>query len=160
IDSHKGTYGHAAIFAGSMGYHGAAVLSGRGALRARPGLVTVFTQENVYHPVASQLQAAMVHRWALNSPRPESCTALLFGPGLAAADLPLEFKVQMNQLWHEFPWPVIVDASGLSWLEPGPTPLNSRRVITPHPGEAARLLDSTVELVQANRLAALRELSS
>ena len=50
--------------------------------------------------------------------------------------------------------------AGLAWLESGPTPLNSRRVITPHPGEAARLLESTVEVVQTNRVAALREHSS
>ena len=57
IASHKGNYGHLAIVAGSLGFHGAAVLAARGAMRAQPGLITVFPQENVYLPTASQLAA-------------------------------------------------------------------------------------------------------
>ena len=79
VSSHKGTYGHLAIFSGSMGYHGAAVLAARGALRAQPGLVTLFTPENVYHPIASQLEAAMVHPWKENpvcrNRQPRFCSA-------------------------------------------------------------------------------------
>src|SRR5262245_35450438 len=55
VEGHKGSFGHVAVFAGSLGYHGAAVLAARGALRARPGLVTVFTTEDVYLPIAAQL---------------------------------------------------------------------------------------------------------
>ena len=60
---HKGTFGHLAIVAGSFGFHGAAVLAARAAQRAQPGLVTLFTQEAVYHVAASQLQSVMVNLW-------------------------------------------------------------------------------------------------
>ena len=61
LDGHKGTFGHLAIIAGSLGYHGAAVLASRGgAQRAQPGLITLFTQERAYVPIAAQLQAVMV----------------------------------------------------------------------------------------------------
>jgi NAD(P)H-hydrate epimerase len=160
VDSHKGSYGHLAIIAGSTGYHGAAVLSARGALRAQPGLVSVFAPEEVFIPVASQLQAAMVHPWSSPASLPETTSALVIGPGMAAMNIKERFKEAVNELWQSFPLPVIVDASALDWIEPGPTPLNSRRVLTPHPGEAARLLDTKASVVQENRLTALRELSS
>jgi NAD(P)H-hydrate epimerase len=67
VAGHKGDFGHASIIAGSLGFHGAAVIATRGAQRAQPGLATVFTQENVFHPVAAQLQSAMVKIW-----RPET----------------------------------------------------------------------------------------
>jgi NAD(P)H-hydrate repair Nnr-like enzyme with NAD(P)H-hydrate dehydratase domain len=88
VESNKGTFGHLAIIAGSAGYHGAAVLAARGALRAQPGLVTVEPQESVYIPVAAQLQAAMVRPWRAARPLPANATAILFGPGLAADKLP------------------------------------------------------------------------
>lgn len=160
VDSHKGSYGHVAIVAGSVGYHGAAVLAARGALRAQPGLVSVFCPEKVYTPIASQLQAAMVHPWAPGTPFPESTSAVVIGPGLAGPDVTEAVKEAVNDIWQNFPLPVIVDASALDWIEPGPTPLNSRRVITPHPGEAARLLETKASVVQENRVVALRELSS
>ena len=84
VDGHKGTFGHLVIIAGSLGYHGAAVLAARGAARAQPGLVTVFVQESVYQPVAGQLQSAMVRPWRPGVKLPDSCSAVLFGPGLAA----------------------------------------------------------------------------
>src|SRR5579862_4372019 len=56
VAGHKGTYGHLGIIAGSLGYHGAAVLTARGAQRAQPGLITLCTVESAYHVVASQLQ--------------------------------------------------------------------------------------------------------
>src|SRR4051812_42895986 len=60
VGTHKGTFGHLAVVAGSVGFHGAAVLASRGAQRARPGLVTLFVQPEIYHPVAAQTQAVMV----------------------------------------------------------------------------------------------------
>ncbi len=160
VDGHKGSYGHVSILAGSVGYHGAGVLAALAALRARPGLVSLYTQPEAYIPVASQLQSAMVHPWTPSTNFPESCTAVVMGPGLSAPDLGEAIREKARELWQDLPMPVVCDASALDWLKPGPTPLNSRRVITPHPGEAARLLQTTVEVVQTNRLAALRELSS
>jgi NAD(P)H-hydrate epimerase len=155
----KGTFGHAAIFAGSHGYHGAAVLSSWGALRARPGLVTVYPQENAYVPVASQSQAAMVHPWHARKAHAKNCTALLFGPGLAADDVPDSMKNEMRRNWRSSPLAMVVDASALDWLQTGPTPSNAIRVITPHPGEAGRLLETDAKSIQADRPAALREIS-
>ncbi|MDB6039231.1 MAG: Bifunctional NAD(P)H-hydrate repair enzyme [Verrucomicrobiales bacterium] len=160
VDGHKGTFGHVCILAGSRGYHGAAVLAARAALRARPGLVSLYTHPDCYIPVASQLQAAMVHSWTPEAAFSESCSAVVVGPGLAGPELGEPMKEAARELWQSFPMPVVFDASALDWLKPGTTPLNSRRVITPHPGEAARLLQTTTEVIQTNRVAALRELSS
>ena len=198
LESNKGTFGHAVIIAGSLGYHGAAVLAARGALRAQPGLVTVEPQESVYIPVAAQLQAAMVRPWRPARPLPKNATAILFGPGLAADNLPKALQKELRAHWKNFPGPMIVDASALDWLKPGdaasalraeefPSPREAGRgsgrgvcsiqglpcpdapatrtsgpvrVLTPHPGEAARLLGISAQEVQADRVAALRQLSS
>ena len=60
----KATFGHAALIAGSAGYHGAAVLAARGAQRARPGLITLFPHEPAYLPAAAQLQSVMAQPWS------------------------------------------------------------------------------------------------
>ena len=159
VAGHKGTFGHLVIFAGSLGYHGAAVLAARAALRAHPGLVSLFTSEDVYVPVASQLSSVMVHPWRTGRNLPETATAVLFGPGLAASHLSEELRSALLKLWNELPIPVIVDASGLDWLPVGGPSPKGPRVITPHPGEAARLLASKVPSVQSDRPGAVRELS-
>jgi NAD(P)H-hydrate epimerase len=159
VATHKGDFGHVAIIAGSFGFHGASVLAARGAQRAQPGLVTLLTQESVYTPVASQLQSAMVNVWRTEDSLPEKATALLIGPGLAAPELPAELKSCAQRLWREAVFPVIVDASALDWLEPGSEPAPGVRVITPHPGEAARLLGTTTAAVQADRVTAVRALA-
>jgi NAD(P)H-hydrate epimerase len=156
---HKGSFGHLATVAGSFGFHGAAVLVARAAQRAQPGLVTVFTLENVYHAVAAQLQAVMVNLWTPKMKWPESVSAMLIGPGLAAPDLADEIKNVTRRLWRDLELPLIVDASALDWLSPHTLYKNLIRVVTPHPGEAARMLNTTVEKVQGNRAQALREIS-
>jgi NAD(P)H-hydrate epimerase len=191
--AHKGTCGHLALFAGSLGYHGAAVLAARGAQRAQPGLITLFALETVYPVIASQLQAVMVSPWrvekgggqddllspALSSKGGEGekpnrrqeqsselrsgakghWSAILAGPGLAAGDVPEGLKAMTRQLWRESPLPMVVDATALGWLAQEPARQDALRVLTPHPGEAAGLLGSSAKQVQANRLAALREVS-
>jgi NAD(P)H-hydrate epimerase len=157
--THKGSYGHLAIVAGSLGYHGAAVLASRGAQRAQPGLITLHTLESVYHAVAPQLDAVMVSAWLPKGKLPNSHDAILLGPGLAADDMPDQMKLLTRHLWRDSLVPVVVDASALDWVPLDPVPKNALRVITPHPGEAARLLLSTPQQVQANRLNALRNIS-
>jgi NAD(P)H-hydrate epimerase len=159
VTAHKGTFGHLAIYAGSLGYHGAAVLAGQGALRARPGLITIFPQEPVYAPVAAQCQSIMVQPWQPGQALPKSCSAILFGPGLAAPDLSENLKEEMRMHWRKTPLPVVADASALDWLQAGPTPPGAIRVMTPHPGEAGRMLGRAAASVQADRVQALRELS-
>ncbi len=158
-EGHKGTFGHLAIFAGSQGYHGAAVLAARGALRAMPGLVTVFTTERVYPMVAAQLAQPMVHPWVEATPLPTSCSAILIGPGLAGVDLPKSFIQEAIRLWGESPLPVIADASALGWLPSGPTASGALRLITPHPGEAAKMLGLTTASVIADRASAVQQIA-
>jgi NAD(P)H-hydrate epimerase len=175
VAGHKGTFGHLALVAGSVGYHGAAVLAARGAQRAQPGLITLFTHEHAYVPVASQLQSTMVQKWSPDLKLTEDFSAIVIGPGLATPEIPEELKRMVGRLWREFPAPLIVDASALAWLATearvegrgsrggaevaGTFPKDTVRVVTPHPGEAARLLKSTASRVQADRPTALRELS-
>ena len=159
VAGHKGTFGHLAIFAGSVGYHGAAVLAARGALRAMPGLVSVFTTERVYPAVAAQLAQPMVHPWVEGAGLPRSCSAILFGPGLAGPDVPEAMRRELVRLWGESPLPVVADASALGWLPTGAVRAGALRVVTPHPGEAAAMLGRTPAEVQADRVAALRELA-
>ncbi|MEO7296985.1 MAG: NAD(P)H-hydrate dehydratase [Verrucomicrobiota bacterium] len=160
VTGHKGTFGHAAIVGGSLGYHGAAVLATRAALRAQPGLASVFTPENVYLPVAAQLQAAMVHPWKNPAQLPETTSAILFGPGLAAKNLPNNLKREFISLWKTSALPMVADAGALRWLPVEKKSRNANRVITPHPGEAAELLSMTTEKIQADRVSALRNLSA
>jgi hydroxyethylthiazole kinase-like uncharacterized protein yjeF len=115
--------------------------------------------EAVYHPVAAQLQAVMVSPWHSAAKLIGRYTAALIGPGLAAADIPDQLKLLTRHLWRDSQLPVVVDASALDWLPLDPVPKNVIRVITPHPGEAARLLRSSAEQVQGNRLEALRNVS-
>jgi NAD(P)H-hydrate epimerase len=159
IASHKGDYGHLAIIAGSFGFHGAAVLAARGAHHAQPGLVSLFTMEQVYHPIAAQLQSTMVSVWRADVKFPPKTSATLIGPGLAAPNLPEDVRALLRRVWMEASAPVVVDASALDWLPLYPLPQNALRIITPHPGEAARLLKVSAAQIQANRVDSLREIS-
>ena len=157
--THKGDYGHLAIVAGSMGYHGAAVLAARGAQRAQPGLITLHTMESVYHSIAPQTQAVMVCPWLPAAKLPGRYSAFLIGPGLAASEVPDDIKVLTRHLWRDSLFPIIMDASALDWVPMDPAPRNAVRVLTPHPAEAGRLLRWSAEQVQANRVSALRQVS-
>lgn len=169
VESHKGIYGHLVVLAGSLGYHGAAVLAAKAAGAARPGLVTVITSPEAYPAVAAQLAFAMVRTWNEPLALPAKATAVLIGPGLAGRDVPDWLRMQTKAWWRELPLPLVVDASALDWLaaehrqsnapihgdglgDPG-TPATKThegpnrpqaggpiRVITPHPGEAQRWL--------------------
>ena len=136
------------------------MLAARAAQRAQPGLITLLTQEAVYHAVAAQLQSPMVNVWRPDVKLFDDAGAILFGPGLAAPDLPAEMKTMIRKLWRTSPQPVIADASALDWLPAQPDlPPDAIRVLTPHPGEAARLLNLTAAQVQADRPGAVREIS-
>jgi NAD(P)H-hydrate epimerase len=68
-------------------------------------------------------------------------------------------KTNFRRLWRDFPEPIVLDANALDWMPMAPPPKNSIRILTPHPGEAARLLADTPAHVQADRPHALREIS-
>jgi NAD(P)H-hydrate epimerase len=156
---HKGSLGHLSIIAGSPGYQGAAVLAARGAQRARPGLITLNTQETVFPIAAAQLQGVMVAPW-----RPAELdhgSAMLAGPGLAGPGAEDEIQQPLRKLWSKDGLqPLVADATALEWLPMGLTVPNQLRVVTPHPGEAARMLNSNPDQVQADRLDALRRISA
>jgi NAD(P)H-hydrate epimerase len=159
IAGNKGTFGHLAVVAGSFGFHGAGVLTSRAAQRAQPGLVTLFPQEKIYNVVASQLEAVMVNVWQPKLKFPDSTSAILIGPGLAAPGVSGKMKAFVRKLWRDSDLPTVVDASALDWLPAGKISKNAIRVITPHPGEAARLLKTTAQTIQKNRVKSLREIS-
>ncbi|HTH46044.1 MAG TPA: NAD(P)H-hydrate dehydratase [Candidatus Limnocylindria bacterium] len=141
VSGHKGSFGQLALIAGSLGYHGAAVLAARAAGRGRPGLITVITSPETYLPVAAQLAAPMVRPWSQPLELPAKTTALLVGPGLAGAEVPAWLRSQIAAWWRELRLPMIADASALDWLATEPPATAAPRVITPHPGEARRWLE-------------------
>lgn len=159
VEGHKGTFGNLAIVAGSLGCHGAAVLAARGAQRAQTGLITVITSPEVYQPVASHLQSVMVQPWGEEPSLPARCTAVLIGPGLADPAVEPKARRWVEGLWRSSPLPVIVDASAIAWLPKGATPEGVLRVVTPHPGEAARLVGGSSEEVLSRRFDVVREIS-
>ena len=156
---HKGSYGHLAIVAGSLGCHGAAVLAARGAQRARPGLITLHTAEAVYYPVAAQLQSVMVSIVEAGTKLQGPWSGILIGPGLAALGMTEQMKLLTRLLWRDSTLPVVVDASAIDWLPADVILRGQLRVITPHPGEAARILRTTPQAIQANRVEAVRHIS-
>jgi hydroxyethylthiazole kinase-like uncharacterized protein yjeF len=159
VDSNKGNFGTLTIIAGSFGFHGAGVLTACAAQRAQPGRITLFTQGTIYTAVASQLQAVMVNVWQPKLKFPDSTSAILIGPGLAAPEITGKMKVFTQKLWRDSELPLIVDASALDWLPAGEFSKNALRIITPHPGEAGRLLKITTQKIQQNRIKSLREIS-
>jgi NAD(P)H-hydrate epimerase len=162
-DSHKGDYGHVLIVAGSRGKTGAAHLSAAGALRSGAGLVTVATPNGCLNTVASLGAEYMTEPLdeAVNGLDPDGVDRLLeiardvvaIGPGLGTADATREF---VRQLVDRATMPVVVDADGLNAFAQDPDRLMGREgrdvIITPHPGEMARLVGMSSDEVQASRL--------
>ncbi len=156
-EAHKGVLGHLLIVAGSVGFHGAAVLVARAALRSGVGLITVVVEPAVYVPVACQLVQPMVRPWKPDGPVPPTVSAVAMGPGLASPDLPAGMVQWIRSLWRQFEGPVLADASALAWIEKPGSPAGPR-LVTPHPGEAARLLKTSVAEIQEDRVAAVAQL--
>jgi NAD(P)H-hydrate epimerase len=176
LETHKGTYGHLLAVVGSRGKSGAAVLVGRAALRSGVGLMTVAVPEGSLQSVASQQAEIMTEPLAETSAGNLARTAaararrllddrdaLAIGPGLGTSK---ETRHVVLSLLERRTCAAVADADALNILaeEKKITPalLNARRfpiVITPHPGEAARLLRSTTAKIQADRLGAVRKLA-
>ncbi len=167
--SHKGVQGHVLVIAGSPGKSGAAILAGRSALRAGCGLVTVATAPAALPRVAQgrpelmasplRVEGAGVRRaLALAA----AAKAVVLGPGLGNTPKTRAF---VRRFVAACPVPLVIDADGLNALvAPGDfgKRLRARKpptVLTPHPGEAARLLGTSTRAVQAERLASARRLA-
>ncbi len=137
-DAHKGTRGHLAVFAGSPGTTGAASLAACAAARSRAGLVSLFLDPEVYGIVAPGLRSVMAKPWdpAGAGFAPEVYSAALVGPGwgLAADRERWLGRLLSTEL------PGVIDADALTLLGRLERPsLGGRWVLTPHPGEFARL---------------------
>jgi NAD(P)H-hydrate epimerase len=101
----------------------------------------------------------MVKLWKPEAKLLDKATCTLVGPGLAAPEIFAAMKEFARHLWRQSAAPLVVDASALDFLNQEPFQKNFIRVLTPHPGEAARLLGTTAAIVQANRVKALHDLS-
>jgi NAD(P)H-hydrate epimerase len=156
-DAHKGTNGRVLIVAGDM--PGAARLAGEAALRAGAGLVSVAgapanllavtatRPELIYLPVpAAGIETAL-----------RDADAVAIGPGLGMAEWGAR---QWAECLRVSPARAVVDADALNLLAREPVKLPAEWILTPHPGEAGRLLGSDARAVQSDRLGAVRELNS
>jgi hydroxyethylthiazole kinase-like uncharacterized protein yjeF len=155
-DAHKGDFGHVLVVGGAPGFSGAARLAGEGALRAGAGLVSVATHPahaaylNVGRP---ELMVRGVVDPQELSPLLERASAVAIGPGLGREP----WGVGLIERVLAAGKPLVMDADALNWLAEA----RLRRVdwvLTPHPGEAARLLGCSAAEVQADRFSALRHL--
>lgn len=159
-EAHKAAYGHLLVVAGSRGKSGAAVLCARGALRAGVGLVTVATSREAQPLVAVQQAEVMTEIAASATSTSKLLTtrdALAIGPGLGTHSAA---RTLVATLLAKRRIPAVADADALNAFEgrslrAGKFPL----VLTPHPGEAARLLRTTAAAVQEDRLGAARRLA-
>ena len=163
-DSHKGDFGRVTIVAGSRGKTGASHLAAMGAMRSGAGLVTVATPASCLPIVASMAPELMTE------PLPESPEGMVAanaieellalrhdviacGPGLGRGPGVAEF---VRSLLDRATVPLVLDADAITVLADDPGGLVGREerdvIITPHPGEMARLIGSSIEEVQANRI--------
>ena len=170
--AHKGSFGHLLIVAGSVGKTGAAVMAAEAALRTGAGLVTVASAKSAVPMMAPQLPEAM---WV---PLEETATgaiafdaldrlveladersAVALGPGLGLHDDTVRL---VQELIQKLETPLVVDADGLNALKGTVDALPSRVdfALTPHPGEASRLLGVETAEIQQDRLRYVRELAA
>ncbi len=159
---HKGTYGHALIVAGSRGKTGAAAMSGLAALRAGAGLVTVASAASAIAEIASHAPELMTEPLretesgsiALSADLQSLAkgkTVVAMGPGLGRAP---QIATMVHGLAEAFEGPMVLDADALvGTVTADPSRI---RILTPHPGEMARLTGKTTGEVQADRIGAAR----
>jgi NAD(P)H-hydrate epimerase len=162
-DSHKGDFGHVLVVAGSPGKTGAAYLSATGALRSGAGLVTVATPASCQPVVAAMAPEYMTERLmeteygldlaAIDSLLESGRDVIAIGPGLGRQQGTRAF---VRALVERATTPLVVDADGLNAFAGDSDMLRGRDgrdvIITPHPGEMARLVGMSIEEVQANRV--------
>ncbi|MEO6951471.1 MAG: NAD(P)H-hydrate dehydratase [Polyangia bacterium] len=177
---HKGTHGHVFLLAGSVGKIGASLLAGRAALRAGAGLVTLATPLSAQARVDGKLAELMTFGYPGADPEGghgldvgKAVAALVaevngkrvvaIGPGVSTAPAFAEVIEKLVYAAIAEGVTVVLDADGLNHLAHRPSILAGRPgsgtvVLTPHPGEAARLLGTTVRDIEADRYAAVKAL--
>jgi NAD(P)H-hydrate epimerase len=169
---HKGDCGRVLIVAGSPGKTGAARLAALGALRSGAGLVTVATPRGC-QPVVSgfmpeymtlgldETEDGLVTAEAAAAVLAQRCDVIAVGPGLGEGDGPRAF---VHALLRTATTPLVLDADALNACAGDPSLLAGRDgrdlIITPHPGEMARLTGTTVDHVQTHRIEVARDLAT
>jgi ADP-dependent NAD(P)H-hydrate dehydratase len=174
-DGHKGTFGRVLIVAGSRGMSGAAALAGTAALRGGAGLVSIALPESIQTTVASiepgymtiglsETAAGRVTETAFREIEPHLTgkNAVAIGPGLGNTS---EVRGLVRRLFVEARSPLIVDADGLNVLAndfrsstlSATAVQDAERILTPHPGEFARLSGCSITEVESDRQNATRE---
>lgn len=164
-DSHKGTFGHLAVIAGSVGMTGAAAMTAESAARSGAGLVTLGCPSSLNDILEVKLTEVMTVPMPETAERSMSvealdkvlelvdrCDALAVGPGMSQHPETVTF---LRELLPRVQKPMVIDADGLNALAQDISifsALQAEAAITPHPGEMARLSGTTPDLVQSNRL--------
>jgi NAD(P)H-hydrate epimerase len=176
VNSHKGMYGHPLVIAGSRGKSGAVLLASRAALRMGAGLVTAAVPESI-QPIVAAGQAELMtepiadrdsHFDGAHAPDAlkmilDGKNALIVGPGIGVSDDTRRLIEWLISDASERERPMLIDADGLNALAAiGCEALRHARgpvVLTPHPGEAARLLGVTTAAINDDRVSAARRLA-
>lgn len=158
-DAHKGDFGHVLVVGGERGFGGAVAMAAEAALRTGTGLVSVATRSEHVSAVLSRCPELMVNAVSSGQelqPLLERASVVVVGPGLGKTPWSEQLLRQVFMAGK----PTVVDADGLNLLAAQTSQTHDSRhwILTPHPGEAARLLGKTVSEVQADRFAAVREL--
>ena len=146
FSTHKGECGRVGIVAGSRGFTGAAIMAANAAVRAGAGLVSLFVTPDIYPLVASAAmpEVMVTPLDCYLAVLERSLDVLAIGPGLGRVDGPDILKVT-----EYFKGPMVVDADALNLLAENPQTLHRAagpRLLTPHPGEMARLLSASAQL--------------
>jgi len=155
--SHKGTFGHSLLIAGSYGMMGAAVLAARSCLRAGAGLVTVHVPRSGYQVIQTAVPEALADVDLSDTaftgfPDLRSFSAIGVGPGLGSGQ---DTQKALHKLINEVKVPLIIDADALNILSGNAgwfSELPENAIITPHPGEFMRMAGMAVSGFERNRL--------
>jgi NAD(P)H-hydrate epimerase len=150
---HKGTFGHVLVVAGSREKSGAAAMTGLGALRAGAGLVTVASAASAIPVIASHAPELMTAPLDELDSLVEGKTVIAMGPGLGRGP---DIEALVTRAVAEFAQPMVLDADALGWQATENDGLPHIRVLTPHPGEMARLTGKTTAEIQNDRVGAAR----
>jgi len=171
LESNKGRFGHVLVVGGSLGKSGAAAMCGMAALRVGAGLATVATPASVLPAVAAFAPELMTEPLSDGAPSvapadaaqclelAKSRNVLAVGPGLSQRPGVAEF---VHLLVKEARGPVVIDADGLNAFANSTQLLRGTKatlILTPHPGEMARLTGRSVAEIQENRVSAARDFS-
>ena len=143
---HKGSYGHALLFAGSKGKAGAAIISSLGCMRSGAGLLTVHSTNEALASLLQHLPEAMGEHdsnenFITEINKPENFDAVAFGPGIGLHN---DSQQVLKKLLNFYQGPLVIDADGLNALSENKTWLNflpAQTILTPHPKEFERLTE-------------------